>query len=125
MSAVRIPGPLPGQSLIFVHGVGGITLEPRDDGEVLVQAASHGPAYLLPAANLQTIVLQAWPAEPGWIVAHERDSDLPPRQTPVVGWVLTAASPATPVPMTLFGLALEPADLLLNGHSVGRRGAER
>ena len=124
MSAVRFPGPGPGHSLIFVPG-GRVHLEPRDDGEVLLKEAPRVLGCLLPAADLEYIVLLVWPAEPGWEVVPQPDSNQLPCRTPIVGWALTAASPATPVPMTVFGLALEPADLLLNGHSVGRRGAER
>jgi hypothetical protein len=125
MSAVGFPGPFPGQCLIYVPGLGGITLKPQADGNVLVEAASTWPPYQLPAAALEQIILLVWPATPGWEVVPTPDSDVPPCMTPVVGWALTAASPATPVPVTVFGIALEPADLLLNGQSVGRRGAKR
>ena len=123
---VYIPGPGPGMAIITAAADAPVELVHCDHanlGHVVAvrggRVGLDGGHYLAPEA-LEQIILQSIPAAPGWTVLPDPAGSLPARPTPILAWVLTAASPANPVPLTVLGPIHEPEAFWFNGKSVGR-----
>ena len=123
---VYIPGPGPGMAILTAAADAPVELVHCDHAElghvVAVRGGRvghNGKHYLAPEA-LEQIILQSIPATPGWTVRPDSTGGLPARQTPILAWVLTAASPANPIPLTLLGPIHEPEAFWFNGEPVGK-----